>query len=64
MTTPSNLESELELELCPFMKKCNPDDDDIENYCCLNYENCLQYQDLQRRNVNRVDLIVYNPESK
>lgn len=41
MTASNNLESQL--DLCPLMKVCNPDDEDVENYCCLNYENCDKY---------------------
>ena len=43
-----NLEEEL--ELCPFLKKCQPDDEQVENYCCLNYEECEVYIKYQRDN--------------
>lgn len=46
MTPP--LESSLELELCPFIKKCNPEDNQIEDYCCLNYEECPKYIESQK----------------
>ena len=46
MTTPL----EEELELCPFMKKCNPDDSQIEDYCCLNYEECEIYIQYKKNN--------------
>ena len=47
MTAP--LESSLELELCPFMKQCDPDDEQIENYCAINYENCENYIKYMRK---------------
>jgi len=37
----NNLEEEL--DICPFIKSCNPDDEEMENYCVLNYDNCEKY---------------------
>lgn len=37
----NNLEQEL--DLCPLMKTCNPDDNEIEDYCAINYSNCEIY---------------------
>lgn len=31
------------LDWCEYMNQCNPDDNDIEDYCCENYENCEKY---------------------
>lgn len=41
----TNLEKELgDFDLCPLTRKCNPDEEDVENYCvCANYENCDKY---------------------
>ena len=34
---------ESKLDLCPFLKQCNPDDNEIEDYCAINYSNCEIY---------------------
>lgn len=42
MTSPL----EQELDICEFLKKecLEADDEQIENYCAINYENCLEYR--------------------
>lgn len=42
---------ESELELCPLLKSCNPDDSQIEDYCCCgNYDNCEIYLQYKKNN--------------
>jgi hypothetical protein len=31
------------LDWCECMQQCNLDDNEIEDYCCENYENCEKY---------------------
>lgn len=41
-----NLEQELsQLDLCPLLKCCipEPSEEDLENYCAINYEECEKY---------------------
>jgi len=41
----------LELELCPFLKTCCPEDEMvIEDYCSVNYENCEKYLKYKKDN--------------
>ena len=56
MENRQSLEQFLEddLEICPRLKDCipEPSDSQIEDYCCLNYEECeifLQYK--QKQNI-------------
>ena len=52
--TTTNLKSQLELEFCPLMRKqtCFPDDENVENYCCLNYQECEKY--LEYKNQRKI----------
>jgi hypothetical protein len=42
MTT--TIQDSFDLELCPFMSDCNPEDARVENYCFMNKEECEQYK--------------------
>jgi hypothetical protein len=33
-----------ELEVCPFLTRCNPGYEDMMDFCVLNYENCDRYE--------------------
>jgi hypothetical protein len=37
------------LEMCPYMKECSPEDNEIEDYCVINYQNCEKY--IQREKI-------------
>jgi hypothetical protein len=46
MTLESELKEEDELDICPLLKngKCqSADDENLENYCVLNYDACELY---------------------
>jgi hypothetical protein len=57
--TPPLEENLNDLDICPFLKKecLEADDDDMENYCVLNYENCLEYRkhntEVERKRYNK-----------
>jgi len=50
MSKSSRIEEEL-LDICPFLKTLCLDasDNDLENYCALNYENCEKYIEYEKR---------------
>lgn len=41
--TKQTLDNSIGFDVCPLVKKCNPDESEVENYCVINYQNCPKY---------------------